>query len=99
MGGAREEDAERSARPRQRDVGDVKWEARRDRRPRHIPSWRRRDDGLSHLKEETKMKRTSMLAVLTAAVWATLGGGVAFGESPLEERVKALEAKAAASES
>jgi hypothetical protein len=42
------------------------------------------------------MQRISMLAVLTAAVWATLGGGVAFGrESPLEERVKKLEGKVA----
>jgi hypothetical protein len=39
-----------------------------------------------------------MLAVLTAAVWATLGGGVAFGES-LEGRVTKLEGKMAAVES
>jgi hypothetical protein len=44
------------------------------------------------------MKRISMFAVLTAVVWATLGGGVAFGESPLEERVKKLEGKVAALE-
>jgi hypothetical protein len=43
------------------------------------------------------MKRISTLAVLTAAVWATLGGGVAFAET-LEERVSKLESKVAALE-
>src|SRR5262249_22238431 len=43
------------------------------------------------------MKRISMLAVLAAAVWATLGGGVAFGET-LEERVSKLESKVASLE-
>src|SRR5262249_41187818 len=48
-------------------------------------------------KEEFAMKRISMLAVLAAAVWTTLGGGVAFGET-LEERVSKLESKVAALE-
>src|SRR5262245_49721639 len=43
------------------------------------------------------MKRINTLAVLTAAVWATLGGGVALAET-LEERVSKLESKVAALE-
>jgi len=52
------------------------------------------------------MKHVSLLAVVAAAVLMTLGVGVAFGKSPLEERVTKLEDKvmtletnAAASES
>jgi hypothetical protein len=39
------------------------------------------------------MKRISMLAVVAAAVWATLGVGVAFGETPSKNESKSWKAK------
>jgi hypothetical protein len=44
------------------------------------------------------MKRISMLAVVTMAVWVTLGGSAAFAATPLEERVEKLEKKVEALE-